>query len=415
MKIYLTVLYFLFGILLSSFIFSEKLIIDKVAAIAGDGIILESELNKKYDEYLSNFQINNPNSSSPPEKIVREQILERLILVELQLQRAKRAGVRISDQELTQYIGRIAAANNLSLKDFIEKIKTDRTVDNFRKEIRQQLILSRVQRGLVGPKVFISDQELKNFIDSTEGQNLILVEYKIQEILVKSEKSANIILKKLSNGDKFSGLVEEFNEAELLKEIQWVRLSQLPSLFADRVKNMSIDSVEGPIESGAGYHFLKITDKRGDTVKIEDQLLARHILIQTSEIRNRKQATSLLKEIKKRIDDGEDFSVLARLYSDDPGTKLDGGDLGWSTSDAYDKKFKEVLDSSDLNEVSEPFESSFGFHILEVLDKRKKDISGELLENKAYRIIYDRKFDEQLDKTLQELRAESFVEIKKNT
>ena len=415
MKIYLTVLYFLFGILLSSFIFSEKLIIDKVAAIAGDGIILESELNKKYDEYLSNFQINNPNSSSPPEKIVREQILERLILVELQLQRAKRAGVRISDQELTQYIGRIAAANNLSLKDFIEKIKTDRTVDNFRKEIRQQLILSRVQRGLVGPKVFISDQELKNFIDSTEGQNLILVEYKIQEILVKSEKSANTILEKLSNGDKFSGLVEEFNEAELLKEIQWVRLSQLPSLFAERVKNMSIDSVEGPIESGAGYHFLKIKDKRGDTVKIEDQLLARHILIQTSEIRNRKQATSLLKEIKKRIDDGEDFSVLARLYSDDPGTKLDGGDLGWSTSGAYDKKFKEVLDSSDLNEVSEPFESSFGFHILEVLDKRKKDISSELLENKAYRIIYDRKFDEQLDKTLQELRAESFVEIKKNT
>ena len=415
MKIYLTVLYFLFGILLSSFVFSEKLIIDKVAAIAGDGIILESELNKKYDEYLSNFQINNPNSSTPPERIVREQILERLILVELQLQRAKRAGVRISEQELTQYIGRIAAANNLSLKDFIEKIKTDRTVDSFRKEIRQQLILSRVQRGLVGPKVFISDQELKNFIDSTEGQNLILVEYKIQEILVKSEKSANTVLEKLSSGDKFSSLVEEFNEAELLKEIQWVRLSQLPSLFADRVKNMSIDSVEGPIESGAGYHFLKIKDKRGDTVKIEEQLLARHILIQTSEIRNRKQATSLLEEIKKRIDDGEDFSVLARLYSDDPGTKLDGGDLGWSTSEVYDKKFKEVLDSSDLNEVSEPFESSFGFHILEVLDKRKKDISGELLENKAYRIIYDRKFDEQLDKTLQELRAESFVEIKKNT
>tara|TARA_B100001093_G_scaffold69043_1_gene59411 strand:- start:42682 stop:43929 length:1248 start_codon:yes stop_codon:yes gene_type:complete len=415
MKIYLTVLYFLFGILLSSFVFSEKLIIDKVAAIAGDGIILESELNKKYDEYLINFQINNPNSSTPPEKIVREQILERLILVELQLQRAKRAGVRISDQELTQYIGRIAAANNLSLKDFIEKIKADRTVESFRKEIRQQLILSRVQRGLVGPKVFISDQELKNFIDSTEGQNLILVEYKIQEILVKSEKSASLVLEKLSNGDTFSSLVEEFNEAELSKEIQWVRLSQLPSLFADKVKNMSIDSVEGPLESGAGYHFLKIKDKRGDTVKIEDQLLARHILIQTSEIRNRKQATSLLEEIKKRIDDGEDFSVLARLYSDDPGTKLDGGDLGWSTSNAYDKKFKEVLDSADLNEVSEPFESSFGFHILEVLDKRKKDISGELLENKAYRIIYDRKFDEQLDKTLQELRAESFVEIKKNT
>lgn len=415
MKDFLYIIFVLILTTISLNSFAEKVVLDKIAAIAGDGIILESQLNEQYDLYQINFKKNNPNVTSPPEKLIKEQLLERAILVELQLQRAKRAGVRISDQELTQYIARIAASNNLSLEDFIKKIKLDRSFEGFRREVRQQLVLSRVQRGLVGPKVFISDQELSNFISSTEGQNLILVEYKIKEILVKSKVVADSIKEKIDQSINFSSLLSEFNEGEEIAEVPWVKLSQLPSLFADEVKEMTVGSIKGPIKSGAGYHFLKIEDKRGDTVRIEDQSLARHILIQTSEIRNKKQALSLINEIKDRISKGEEFSVMARLYSDDPGTKLDGGELGWSSSDVYDPEFKKVLDSSELNIISEPFESSFGFHILEVLDKRKEDISGELLKNKAYQIIYERKFDVQLDKTLQELRAEAFVEIKSNS
>jgi peptidyl-prolyl cis-trans isomerase SurA len=415
MKDFLYIIFVLILTTISLNSFAEKVVLDKIAAIAGDGIILESQLNEQYDLYQINFKKNNPNVTSPPEKLIKEQLLERAILVELQLQRAKRAGVRISDQELTQYIARIAASNNLSLEDFIKKIKLDRSFESFRREVRQQLVLSRVQRGLVGPKVFISDQELSNFISSTEGQNLILVEYKIKEILVKSKVVADSIKEKIDKNINFSSLLSEFNEGEEIAEVPWVKLSQLPSLFADEVKEMTVGSIKGPIKSGAGYHFLKIEDKRGDTVRIEDQSLARHILIQTSEIRNKKQALSLINEIKDRISKGEEFSVMARLYSDDPGTKLDGGELGWSSSDVYDPEFKKVLDSSELNIISEPFESSFGFHILEVLDKRKEDISGELLKNKAYQIIYERKFDVQLDKTLQELRAEAFVEIKSNS
>lgn len=415
MKDFLYIIFVLILTTISLNSFAEKVVLDKIAAIAGDGIILESQLNEQYDLYQINFKKNNPNVTSPPEKLIKEQLLERAILVELQLQRAKRAGVRISDQELTQYIARIAASNNLSLEDFIKKIKLDRSFESFRREVRQQLVLSRVQRGLVGPKVFISDQELSNFISSTEGQNLILVEYKIKEILVKSKVVAESIKEKIDQNINFSSLLSEFNEGEEIAEVPWVKLSQLPSLFADEVKEMTVGSIKGPIKSGAGYHFLKIEDKRGDTVRIEDQSLARHILIQTSEIRNKKQALSLINEIKDRISKGEEFSVMARLYSDDPGTKLDGGELGWSSSDVYDPEFKKVLDSSELNIISEPFESSFGFHILEVLDKRKEDISGELLKNKAYQIIYERKFDVQLDKTLQELRAEAFVEIKSNS
>tara|TARA_B110000483_G_C18186624_1_gene539186 strand:- start:1141 stop:2388 length:1248 start_codon:yes stop_codon:yes gene_type:complete len=415
MKYFFRIISVSVAITLSLYSYSEKVVLDKIAAIAGDGIVLESELNEQYDLYLINFKNNNPDLALPPESLVKEQLLERAILIELQLQRAKRAGVRISDQELAQSIARIASNNNTSLEDFIKKIELERSFETFRRDIRQQLILSRVQRGLVGPKVFISDQELLNFIASTEGQNLILVEYKIKEILVNSEVTANFIKEKINKNIDFSSLSNEYNEGDKVTEIPWVKLGQLPSLFADEVQEMTVGSIRGPIKSGAGYHFLKVENKRGDTVRIEDQSSARHILIQTSEIRNKKQATTLINEIKDRISKGEEFSVMARLYSDDPGTKLDGGELGWSISDVFDPEFKRILDASELNVVSEPFESSFGFHILEVLDRRKEDVSGELLKNKAYQIIYERKFEEQLDKTLQELRAEAFVEIKLNS
>ena len=175
---------------------------------------------------------------------------------------------------------------------------------------------------------------------------------------------------------------------------------------------MEVGSYSKPLKTGAGFYLIKLEEKRGDTIRIENQDLVRHILVQTSEIRSDKQARELINEIKNRISEGEDFKVLARLYSDDPGSKLDGGDLGWSISDRYDPEFKKVVDDSELNKVSNIFKSSFGYHILEVLDRRKKDVSKELQKDKAYRIIFDRKYEEQLDKTLQELRAESYVDIK---
>ena len=160
---------------------------------------------------------------------------------------------------------------------------------------------------------------------------------------------------------------------------------------------------------------LFLEDKRGDTVKIEDQVLSRHILIQTSEVRSQSQAKKLIYEIKEKLINGESFEILARLYSDDPGSKLDGGILDWSSTDKYATAFKNALDNSKINEVTEPFESSFGWHIAEVLDRRSEDVSIEIQKNKAYRILFERKFQEQLETTLQEMRSQSFVEIKKRT
>ena len=390
---------------------AAKEVLDKIAVIVGDGVVLESQFNFKFNRYIQEFLKQNPNQPLPPESFLKKQILENLIIEELLFQKAKKFGVRISDQELNDYMERLASSNNLSLDEFINKVSTEGDFQDFRKDLRNNLIIQRVQRGLVRPKVFISDQEIKNYIGSTDGQNSILVEYKINQILVKSKNLADEVYQKLSDGKNFNELKKEYDESNDDEIPKWQKISELPSLFSI-AKDMQIDDFSEALKSGAGYYLIKLEDKKGDTVKIEKQALVRHILVQTSEIRSDKQAEELIKEIKNRVIAGEEFRVLARLYSDDPGSKLDGGNLGWSTSDKYDPTFKKVIDESNLNMVSDVFKSSFGFHILEVMDRREKDVSSELQKDKAFRIIFERKYEEQLERTLQELRAESYVDIK---
>ena len=398
-------------------IFSEKISLDQIIAIAGDGIIMESQFLEAKETYLKNFKEANVDRPLPPEKFLEEQILENLIIQELQIQRAFKAGVRISDQELNESMSLLAANNNLSLVDFKKEIESQgESYEKLREEVKKEMIIARVQRGIVGPKVFISEQELNNFINSTDGQNLLVIEYKFDQILVKNEEDANEILASLKNGDNFENLKKIKDQSKQTEEeLSWKRVSNIPTLFTNIISEMQLGEFRGPIKSGAGFHILYLKDKRGDTVKIEDQVLSRHILVQTSEVRSDSQAEKLIKEIKEKLNQGESFEILARLYSDDPGSKLDGGSLGWSSTDNYAPAFKEALDNSDLNNVTEPFKSSFGWHIAEVLDKRKEDVSITLQRNKAYRILFERKFQEQLESTLQEMRSDSFVEIKKRS
>ena len=398
-------------------IFSEKISLDQIIAIAGDGIIMESQFLEAKETYLKNFKEANVDRPLPPEKFLEEQILENLIIQELQIQRAFKAGVRISDQELNESMSLLAANNNLSLIDFKKEIESQgESYEKLREEVKKEMIIARVQRGMVGPKVFISEQELNNFINSTDGQNLLVIEYKFDQILVKNEEDANEILASLKSGDNFETLKKIKDQSKQTEEeLSWKRVSNIPTLFTNIISEMQLGEFRGPIKSGAGFHILYLKDKRGDTVKIEDQVLSRHILVQTSEVRSDSQAEKLIKEIKEKLNQGESFEILARLYSDDPGSKLDGGSLGWSSTDNYAPAFKEALDNSDLNNVTEPFKSSFGWHIAEVLDKRKEDVSITLQRNKAYRILFERKFQEQLESTLQEMRSDSFVEIKKRS
>ena len=398
-------------------------LLDKVAVVVEDGIILESEVNKRIEQIVESLK--QSETPLPPQEVLFEQIIERMIIEEIQLQKAQRAGVRISDQELNESMAQIAQGNGLSLQDFRSFLEEQGESYEFvREQVRKEMILSRIQRGLVQSKVYISEQELDNFIKSQEGQVNLSAEFLIQQILIpinrdQDEETALSIIdsvkEKLSAKMDFGDLAKEYSSGEEANNegsLGWRKINEIPTLFANEISSLRKGEIAGPFRSGAGLHLIKLKDKKGRDIKIEKQTLARHILIQTSEIRSEKQAKDLIEDLYKRSQDEDKFSDLARLYSDDPGSKMEGGELSWTGPGRFDPKFEEVMDSLEINQVSKPFKSNFGWHIIEVLDRREEDISLNIQKNRAYQILFDRKYEEQLEKTLSEMRAESYVNIK---
>ena len=420
------IVFILLGFLISTNTYTKIELIDRVVAVVDSGVIMESQLNSRVEEIL--IRLKNDKAELPPLNLLEEQVLDRLIIEEIQLQLADRAGIKISDSELNQTLSRVSSQNNLSLEEFRLKLEAEGTsYKSFRDTIKKELIIQRVQRGKVGAKIDISEQELENFINSEEGRTQLAEQYNVQHILlsVKSglseieieaiENEAVSLLERLENGESFEKLAASYSAGQKALEggfLGWRTSAELPSLFAEVVTGLSVGEVAQPVRSGAGFHILKLTEKRGNTVKFLDQTLARHILVQPSEIRTENQAEILINDIFKRLKEGEDFKQLARQFSEDPGSKMDGGELGWSNPGDYDPAFEMTLNATEIGQLSEPVKSSFGWHIIEVMDRRNEDVSQEEQKNRAYQIIFKRKFDQELQSTLIELRAEAYVDIK---
>ena len=420
------IIFILLGFLISTNTYTKIELIDRVVAVVDSGVIMESQLNSRVEEIL--IRLKNNKAELPPLNLLEEQVLDRLIIEEIQLQLADRAGIKISDSELNQTLSRVSSQNNLSLEEFRLKLEAEGTsYKSFRDTIKKELIIQRVQRGKVGAKIDISEQELENFINSEEGRTQLAEQYNVQHILlsVKSglseieieaiENEAVSLLERLENGESFEKLAASYSAGQKALEggfLGWRTSAELPSLFAEVVSGLTVGEVAQPVRSGAGFHILKLTDKRGNTVKFLDQTLARHILVQPSEIRTENQAEVLINDIYKRLKEGEDFKQLARQFSEDPGSKMDGGELGWSNPGDYDPAFEMTLNATEIGQLSEPVKSSFGWHIIEVMDRRNEDVSQEEQKNRAYQIIFKRKFDQELQSTLIELRAEAYVDIK---
>ena len=418
--------FFLLSFLVSTNIYTKIELIDRVVAVVDSGVIMESQLNSRVEEIL--IRLKNDKAELPPLNLLEEQVLDRLIIEEIQLQLAERAGIKISDSELNQTLSRVSSQNNLSLEEFRLKLEAEGTsYKSFRDTIKKELIIQRVQRGKVGAKIDISEQELENFINSEEGRTQLAEQYNVQHILlsVKSglseieieaiENEAVSLLERLENGESFEKLAASYSAGQKALEggfLGWRTSAELPGLFAEVVTGLTVGEVAQPVRSGAGFHILKLTEKRGNTVKFLDQTLARHILVQPSEIRTENQAEILINDIFKRLKEGEDFKQLARQFSEDPGSKMDGGELGWSNPGDYDPAFEMTLNATEIGQLSEPVKSSFGWHIIEVMDRRNEDVSQEEQKNRAYQIIFKRKFDQELQSTLIELRAEAYVDIK---
>jgi len=389
-------------------------ILDRVAIIVGEGVVLESQVKTMLENIEKRYQ--EQGAPMPPKEIIMEQIHERLIIEELQLQLANRAGVRVSDGELNNAFERIAANNNLSLEEFIQTLEVEgESYESLRSQVRKEMVIQRVQQGRVSQEINITEQELEGFLQTDVATRELSPELFLRQVLVSSEELANKILNRISEGEDFSDLAKQYSTNSLASkggEMGWRNLADLPSLFAIELKNKKKGYISRPLKGGSGFYILKIEDKRGDLVRFEEQWSARHILMMPTKLRDKTFTKKELEEVRIRALEGEDFSLLAKEFSEDPGSASRGGDLDWLSVGETAPAFEKMMLETPLMELSPVFESEFGFHFLQVLDKRTEDLTEEMIKDRAYGILFSQKYDEELENTLRTMRAEAFVEFK---
>ena len=393
---------------------SKVEVLDRVAIIVGDGIVLESQIISMLKSIEQRFA--EQGAALPPAESILEQVQERLIIEELQLQMAIRGGVRIGDGELNQAFEEIAKNNEMTLEAFIESLESEgASYEELRNQVRKEMIIQRVQRGKVGRQVNITEQELDGFLATEGSVKELSPELFIRQILVEDEMKAKQVVSELESGKDFQALAQENSisaNAASGGEMGWRNLADLPSLFADALKGKKKGYVSPPLESGSGFYLLKLEDKRGSLVRFEEQWNARHILMMPTKLRDEIFTRSELEAVRDRAIAGEDFALLAKEFSEDPGSASRGGDLDWLSLGKTAPAFERMMTTSPLQEISPVFESEFGFHFLQVLGQRTEDLTEEVIKDRAYGIIFARKYDEELENSLRTMRAEAFVEFK---
>ena len=401
-------------VLILAFNLSAKVeLLDRVAVIVDDGVIMESQIEDTLVDIKKSYE--EQNLPLPPMDVLMEQITERLIIEELQLQLADRAGVKISDAELNVTFERLASNNSMTLEEFIAFVENQGdSYEQLRESIRRDMRIQRIQRGRDDSNIDITEKEFEAFLATDETLAALEPELLVRQILVKDKDTAELIKTKLESED-FGNLAIQYSISSNASSgglLPWRKAVEMPELFENAVKKQSIGFISEPLESGSGYHILKLEDKRGEYVKFEDQWSSRHILLIPSAIRTEDETKLQLTEIRERIINGEKFEDLAKEFSEDPGSAKQGGDLGWLGLGVTAPEFEETMTTSEVGVISEVFETDFGFHFLEVLDKRNHELTDELISNRAYQILYASKFDVELENTLRTMRAEAFVEFK---
>ena len=401
-------------ILMSAFSFAKIEVLDRVAIIVDEGVVMESQIRDLLQ--TTKLRFIEQGMQLPPTEALLEEIQEQLIIQELQLQRGQEFGIRISDGELNQTFIQIAANNGVNLEQFIKDYEASgQSYEKLREEIRRDMIIQRVQRGIVSGSINITAQEIEGFLATEEAIAQLTPELLVRQIQVSSLEAAETILLRLEEGEDFEALVEEKSINQNKSQgglMPWRKINEMPSVFADAIRNQSLGFVSEPIKTGSGFHLLKLEEKRGPLVKFEEQWEARHVLLVPSAIRDVDATKAEAEVLRERVLAGEDFASIAKEFSEDPGSGSNGGNLDWLPEGSTVPEFENVMINSELNVVSEVFESQFGFHFLEVTGKRVQDVTDFQIEERAYSFLFSRKYDEELENTLRSMRAEAFVEFK---
>lgn len=401
-------------ILMSAFSFAKIEVLDRVAIIVDEGVVMESQIRDLVQ--TTKLRSIEQGMQLPPTEALLEEVQEQLIIQELQLQRGEEFGIRISDGELNQTFIQIAANNGVNIEQFISDYEASgQSYEKLREEIRRDMIIQRVQRGIVSGSINITAQEIEGFLATEEAIAQLTPELLVRQIQVGSLEAAETILLRLEEGVDFETLVEENSINQNKSQggfMPWRKINEMPSVFADAIRNQSLGFVSKPIKTGSGFHLLKLEEKRGPLVKFEEQWETRHVLLIPSAIRDVDATKAEAEVLRERVLAGEDFALIAEEFSEDPGSGSNGGNLEWLPKGATVGEFENVMLNSEINEVSEVFESQYGFHFLEVTGKRVEDVTDYQIEERAYSVLFSRKYDEELENTLRSMRAEAFVEFK---
>lgn len=403
-------------------------LLDRIVAVVEDDVILASELERGVEAIER--QIEAGASPLPPRQTLLRQVLERMILHSLQLQLAQRQGIQVDDETLRQALLELAQRNGMDLETFRRAVENEgMDYAEFIENLRQEIMLNRLRASQVHSQIQVSEREVNHFLETeAHADPAQAKEYRLGHILIatpeaaspeqiqQAQQKAERIVAELKEGlDFHQTAISVSDGAQALQggDLGWRKLEAIPSLFAELVPRMQTGQILGPIRSPSGFHIIKLLEVKGENDKhVVTETHVRHILIQLNEIVDDAEAKRRLNLLKQRLEQGEDFATLAQSYSDDKASAVKGGDLGWVSADAVVPAFRDAMDHLQEGEVSDPVQTPFGWHLIQVLARKNRDDTAEYRKKQAQEILARRKLDEATEQWLRRLRTESYVEVR---
>jgi len=404
---------------------AEQVELDRVSAIVNSGVVLESEIQDLIKTIKQKAK--KSSQSLPSDKALRTQVTEKLINDSLITQLGERMGVQVSDAQLDETLTNMAKEDNLTIEQFRQNLINEGTnYEKYREVVRTEIISGEVRRNSVRRRIYISPQDVENLISSMKEQTNTDIEYRLGHILIDfpseptqedmntAKTRAEKVIELLNNGSDFAKIaIASSGGSNALQggDLGWKNINELPTLFSSIIENEKKDAILGPIRTGLGFSIVKVMDIRGRQVVEVEESKSRHILVTPSVILSEAKAENLLIGFMDKINAGEaDFAELAKEHSED-GAAMRGGDLGWADPAVYDPAFREALARLKVDEIHKPFRSSFGWHLVQLTGRRTLDATNQMNENKAYRLLYNRKFGLESARWLKELRDEAYIDI----